>query len=681
MIVSFLEEAMEYRREIDGLRALAVLPVILFHAGIKSFEGGYIGVDIFFVISGYLITTIILSDMNKGEFSIVTFYERRARRILPALFFVMFCCLPFAWLWLLPNHFKNFSRSLIAVSSFSSNFFFWKQSGYFSTAAELKPLLHTWSLSVEEQYYILFPLFLMALWRLRKRLIFGSLIAVCVISLILSQWGAYHEPTATFFLLHTRAWEIAIGAIIAFYFLYKREQVELITSHRIPSELFGSLGLALICYSIFAFNKTTPFPSLYALIPTIGTALIIIFSNSKTFVGRLLSTKIMVGIGLLSYSAYLWHQPLFVFARHRSLQNPSISLLLLLSVFSIVLAYLSWRFVEVPFRNKITFNKKKIFTFSIIGSIFFITFGFTGKYTNGFLFRSPDSANMSKYVEECSNSGIGCMDNLTKNSSVSSACKIGQTNNKPSFIIFGDSHAGSFIAELNNVSKSIDISGLNYTYSSCPPLMLGKHPVKDPIYDVCEDLRESFFSNLNTEAIPHYVILTQRWTLMMEQVRYQNQEGGNEYGEDYTFTNKYTESLGYQNALEKDFIDSVTKIIESGRKVIIIYPIPEMGWNVPDLLMKNNFIYKNINAACASTSYDAFKKRNLRTYQALDKIVENKNIIRIYPEKIFCNNYIDGRCIAHIDGVPLYYDDDHLSFKGTKMIIDDILIKTENFKF
>ena len=154
---------MEYRREIDGLRAIAVLPVIFFHAGFKTFEGGFVGVDVFFVISGYLITTIILSDMNDGKFSIVTFYERRARRILPALFFVMLCCLPFAYFWLLPEHLKDFSQSLAAVSVFSSNILFWKESGYFGVASELKPLLHTWSLAVEEQYYVLFPLFLMAL--------------------------------------------------------------------------------------------------------------------------------------------------------------------------------------------------------------------------------------------------------------------------------------------------------------------------------------------------------------------------------------------------------------------------------------------------------------------------------------------------------------------------------------
>jgi peptidoglycan/LPS O-acetylase OafA/YrhL len=281
----------KYRREIDGLRAVAVLPVILFHAGFSAFSGGFIGVDVFFVISGYLITTIILAEKEKGTFSLATFYERRARRILPALFFVMLCCFPFAWLWLLPSHLEDFSKSLIAVSAFSSNILFWQESGYFATAAELKPLLHTWSLAVEEQYYVLFPLFLMLMWKLRKRWILGSLVVIAMASLALAQWGAYSQPSATFFLLPTRAWELAIGALIAFYFLYRKNHVDFITANKTISETLGILGIVLICYSIIVFDKSTPFPSFYALIPTIGTGLIIVFTTPQTLVGRLLGTK------------------------------------------------------------------------------------------------------------------------------------------------------------------------------------------------------------------------------------------------------------------------------------------------------------------------------------------------------------------------------------------------------
>jgi peptidoglycan/LPS O-acetylase OafA/YrhL len=213
---------MKYRKEIDGLRAFAVIPVILFHAGFSQFSGGFVGVDVFFVISGYLITTIILAEKENGTFSLVNFYERRARRIIPALFVVLLVSTLFSWLWLSPSHMKDFSQSLIAVSLFSSNILFWQETGYWGVENELKPLLHTWSLAVEEQYYVLFPLFLMMMWKFGKRWILSSFFIVAIASLLLSQWAAFNEPAENFFLLPTRGWELAIGAGIAFYFLYRK---------------------------------------------------------------------------------------------------------------------------------------------------------------------------------------------------------------------------------------------------------------------------------------------------------------------------------------------------------------------------------------------------------------------------------------------------------------------------
>lgn len=296
---------MDYRREIDGLRALAVLPVILFHAGFETFSGGFVGVDVFFVISGYLITTIILAELEQGKFSIVNFYERRARRILPALFLVMIVCISFAWFWLLPSDMKLFAKSFVAVSLFSSNILFWRESGYFDTAAELKPLLHTWSLAVEEQYYVLFPLFLIVTWRFGKRWVIGTLVVVAVLSLAAAEWGSTAKPAATFFLLPTRAWELLIGTFVAFYL----QGTTTWQPSRVLREVFSALGVAMLAYAVFTFSKQTPFPSLYALVPTVGTALIILFATQQTTVGKFIGNKFFVGIGLISYSAYLWHQP------------------------------------------------------------------------------------------------------------------------------------------------------------------------------------------------------------------------------------------------------------------------------------------------------------------------------------------------------------------------------------
>ena len=349
---------MKYRPEIDGLRAIAVIPVIFFHAGLPLFTGGFVGVDIFFVISGYLITTIILAELEAGKFSIAHFYERRARRILPALFLVLGVCLPFAWLWLMPDDLSEFTGSVIAVLGFSANIFFWRHSDYFDAATELKPLLHTWSLGVEEQFYVFFPIFLLLAWRMRRTGIAVFLMIGSLLSLALAQYGASLKPVASFFLLPTRGWELAIGSLIALYLNDNAQDKE--NGHVPPalSQMLSLAGLGMIIYSILVFHKETPFPSLYALVPTAGAALLILFARPNTVVGRLLAGRFLVAVGLVSYSAYLWHQPLFSFARHRSLTDLNPVVIASLIALTFGLAYLTWRFVERPFRQKAVVSKR-----------------------------------------------------------------------------------------------------------------------------------------------------------------------------------------------------------------------------------------------------------------------------------------------------------------------------------
>ncbi len=380
---------MKYRQEIDGLRALAVIPVILFHGGIEWFAGGYVGVDVFFVISGYLITSIILKEQEAGKFSIVNFYERRVRRILPALFFVMLVCLPFAWMWLLPHELEDFGKSIIAVSLFSSNILFWRENDYFAVDAEFIPLLHTWSLAVEEQFYVFFPLIMITFWALGKRWLMAIISMIGVLSLALTEWGWRDFPVANFYLIPSRAWELMMGALSAFY-LFKNRQPEGVIAH-----VASFSGLLLILYAIFFLHSGIPFPSLYALAPTLGTALIILFATKDTLVYKLLSWRIMVGIGLISYSAYLWHQPLFVFARMRGLDfmsgdhadELSLGMVAVLSAIALVFAYLSWRFVERPFRDRRRFTRKQVFSAGITASILFVATGIVLVVSDGAMFR------------------------------------------------------------------------------------------------------------------------------------------------------------------------------------------------------------------------------------------------------------------------------------------------------
>ena len=374
-------ELMTYRSEIDGLRALALIPVVLFHGGFEWFSGGYVGVDVFFVISGYLITSIILKEKEAGIFSIANFYERRARRILPALFFIIMACIPFAWFLLLPHELKEFGKSVVAVPLFSSNILFWKESDYFAADAELIPLLHTWSLAVEEQFYVFFPLLMIFFWALGKRWLFGIISIIAISSLALTEWGWRNFPDANFYLIFTRAWELMIGALIAFYLSHNKQPQGYI------AELGSITGLCLIMLSVFFLDRTLPFPSLYALSPTIGTALVILFTNNETLVYRLLSWKVFVLIGLISYSAYLWHQPIFVFARIYFMDEPKPWLMGLLSILALVLAYFSWRFVEAPFRNKRRFTQRQIFLTGFAGSLLFIGIGAAFVITDGAAFR------------------------------------------------------------------------------------------------------------------------------------------------------------------------------------------------------------------------------------------------------------------------------------------------------
>lgn len=354
---------MKYRPEIDGLRAIAVVPVIAFHAGFSGFAGGFVGVDVFFVISGYLITSLLMEDLERGRFSIVDFYERRARRILPALFLVMAVSIPLAWILLPSAQGRDFALSMGAVALFSSNFLFWQQSGYFDAAAEERPLLHTWSLAVEEQYYVLFPLFLWFAWRHGRWQLWLLISLVAASSLGLAEWGWRSWPTANFYLAPTRFWELLAGSMAALL---------LVSGERTHSNFLSLLGVAAVLLSIVTFSDATPFPSAYTLLPVGGVVLLVVFCGPDTWVGRILASAPFVGIGRISYSAYLWHQPLFAFYRVGVPAAQDDRIFLALSVASMLLGYLSWRFVEAPFRNRSRFSRKQIFSLSLAGTLCFV---------------------------------------------------------------------------------------------------------------------------------------------------------------------------------------------------------------------------------------------------------------------------------------------------------------------
>lgn len=438
---------MEYRKEIDGLRAIAVLPVILFHAGFIFFKGGYVGVDIFFVISGYLITSIIIAKLKNNNFSFHDFYLRRSRRILPVLFFVTMVTIPFSLALLTPGDQDSYAISLMAIPLFITNIVFWKQSGYFDTSTELKPLIHTWSLAVEEQYYILFPLFLFLCWKIGKKFTLISLTLLFIASLKLAEWGNINAESASFYLLPTRGFELLIGVFCAFYF----DKTTKLNFDKLLSEILGIMGMIMIILSILFFDKNTPVPGISVLLPTIGTALIILFSTKGTIIAQLLSKKVFVFIGLISYSAYLWHQPLLAFLKYQYIDEFPLFLKLFSLPVVLILSIFSWKYIETPFRKG--FYLKNISQYILIFSIF-IPIGFLILNTN---FSKGDNINFNRLLDERKIYSERLKSNFNGDSS---------TILNKKYLIVGDS---MWLDALNIIST---IHPINYDVSQrggCPP--------------------------------------------------------------------------------------------------------------------------------------------------------------------------------------------------------------------
>jgi peptidoglycan/LPS O-acetylase OafA/YrhL len=387
-----------YRREIDGLRAVAVVPVVLFHAGAPWFRGGFVGVDVFFVISGYLITSLILAEERAGRFSSADFYERRARRLLPALFIVILACTPFAWFWMTPSGLNTFGEGLAAVGVFLSNVWLSRQNPYFAPLQNQNPLLHTWSLSVEEQYYLVFPLVAVWCWRFgRTWLTAAVVLAVALLSLAVAQFGLQFSPHAPFLQTNiafvgtslgfyrttARAWELMAGTLIAVLPQGANGRSWL-------RDAGAGAGMTAILFAVATFDNATPYPGAFTLVPVMGTVLVIVCATSGTLVARALSGRVLVALGLTSYSLYLWHQPVLAFARARASAEPRPMIRAILVAASLGLAYLTWRYVERPFRDRRRFSRAQIFAMAAVAQGCVIAGAVVLMVTDGGLNRFPE---------------------------------------------------------------------------------------------------------------------------------------------------------------------------------------------------------------------------------------------------------------------------------------------------
>ncbi|MBV8890175.1 MAG: acyltransferase [Alphaproteobacteria bacterium] len=455
---------MNYRADIDGLRAVAVVPVLLFHAGIGGFRGGYVGVDVFFVISGFVITGSLLNDIAKGRFSIARFYERRARRILPALLTVILLAGAAASGIFLPPYIEEYGQSATAALLFISNIYIWLDSGYFAQAAQMRPLLHTWSLGVEEQFYLVMPLAFYVVFRFLRRRWLPVFGAIAGLSLALSIVGASKAPTASFFLLPTRAWELLFGALLAFGGL------------EAPRAWFANLlslaGIIAIGVAIGSFDANTPYPGANALFPCLGAvALIYAGTDPRTYVARLLSGSVPVAIGKISYSLYLVHWPLIVFARYQNYGELTAAMKVSLVVTSFGLAALSWRLIEQPFRSRDrgVSGRTAFFTGVAAAAAVAIT-AQTAILTRGYAGRYPDFDYTALAPAENQWRPGRCF--LMSSDSVArwagDDCLLG-VGSGPA-LLWGDSLAAHYMPGVVAEAAKLRSSVLAYTMAACPPV-------------------------------------------------------------------------------------------------------------------------------------------------------------------------------------------------------------------
>ncbi len=655
---------MHYRPEVDGLRAVAVLPVMFFHAGFPAFSGGFVGVDVFFVISGYLITGILIDELGRGDYSILRFYERRARRILPALSLVILTTIPFVWAWMTPTEFKLFSESVGTAAIFLSNFLFLAELGYFAPDTELQPLVHLWSLAIEEQFYLLFPVILWLAYRLgRTRLALVVTGTLCLASLILCQSLIADYPEKNFFFSPSRFWEILAGALVA-----------LGLSGRVPptSHVLSVAGLMAILAAMVVFNDTTPFPSIYTLLPVVGTMLVLVFGGNGSLAAQVLSVKAFVGIGLVSYSAYLWHQPLFAYARLRSQGEPSGPIMLGLILMSLVLAYATWRWVETPFRRRAhpdyPRTRTVVATFGTLGAAMFV-FGVTGSLTKGIPGRLPEHVQALARAEDDENPYLASCQ-FIDGSAVHPvpACMDYAPEGKIEVILMGDSHSGAVSYEFQNELRRRGISSYAVSEAGCMGLQRfvspgGTGPGR------CDFYAQGML-DFARERGARVLVITSRFPLYYHGRGFDNGEGGRERvgRRDVDYVSETVPRLGTSDAERRARVlrgyTEELLLLMAEFDVVLVDPIPEAGWNVPATMARRAIINAE---GVLSTPNQAYVDRTRDVLNAFDA-ASGARLHRVRMDDVFCDTQVPGRCINEWNGVPLYSDDDHLSNAGSRLL-------------
>jgi len=654
-----------YRPEIDGLRAVAIVPIILFHAGSESLSGGFVGVDVFFVISGYLITSIILNQLSHDRFSFLDFYVRRAKRILPALFLVLSVSVPLAVALMLPSALKDFGQSLISVATYSSNFYFRSSTDYFAPSADQIPLLHTWSLAVEEQFYLLYPALLYFLWRKQRERALLIVGLVATTSFALALLGSRNFPVSNFYLLPTRAWELLLGATASF--LERRPFVATL-DNALASGTLSLIGLALIVYSVFALGDQMPFPGAYALFPVVGAFLFVLFSNKRSISRSLLSAKPVVYIGKLSYSLYLWHFPVIVFAKFLQLQKEIYLEPAYLILITTGASILSFNLVENPIRHA-SLNGRGIMASVALASFVFATIGFT--MSNDTDFYKKYNQRQLRFLASLSEPRYEQDWNKCSKTALNRPCVGGDRGAAASVVLFGDSHAFTLFHPLSERLSKTHEKLILYTDGNCPPILEeGNEQISDDCLARVRKIYETILSDKRVRAI----VLVARWDWYIDGSPFDNERGG--VGDKSSnFLGKLRSEADRASLVSDLFARTFGKLSKTGKKILIVDSIPEAGWNVPRkiLALLDNDSEQSIDL---SYPYRAYLNRNRRFASLLDSFRNSDNVTIVEPSTVLCRTNVNGDCALTLNGKPLYMDDNHVNRIGatllSKLIVDSL---------
>jgi peptidoglycan/LPS O-acetylase OafA/YrhL len=641
-----------YRPEVDGLRAIAVVAVILFHTNLGVATGGYVGVDVFFVISGYLISAIILREVGERRFTFLGFYERRIRRIFPALFVVLAATTAAAWVILPPQHMQTYGQSLVATTAFASNVFFWLKSGYFGGDAELFPLTHMWSLSVEEQYYVFFPfLALIAAWG-RPKLLNGLMAAALLASLALCLFYAPRDQMLAFFMTPMRAWELMFGVFIA---LHERSWRPALDRIRFATPLIEIAALAMIVVPIVLYDSSTLFPGVSAIPPVLGSALLILMSRPDTLVGRVLSSRAFVLVGLMSYSAYLWHQPLYALSRMQGLTETGWPAYAALIALTFGLAWLSLKYIEAPFRDRRRFTRLQVYAGFVLGSALLVAIGLAAHLRTGFPERFSAGTLAVAATGAPSPRRDACHVEGVDAPGPDQACRYFASDDVR-WAVFGDSHGVEIAYALAERLRPAGQGVLHLTFSGCQAALTFESANPGCTRWMGESVAWLERDRRITDVV---LVFRHSFYLFGDQTK--------SYPHVPAARPNFLTDLPADEARAR-YVESLTRIVErltaSGKRVHIVAPIPDLPTHVERYTFKGDPTDAD---RVTGVTLEFHRERNAFIRPVLDRLARAPGVDVIDPADAVCSN---GRCASLIDGASMYFDDNHFSVAGARRFID-----------